>query len=45
MNQVEDSIEDKKLIVYKFHKFYLLAQVLVKGSLLRADIRKKINLG
>ena len=30
--------------MYIFKNFYLLAQVFVKGSLLRADIRKKINL-
>lgn len=45
LKTLSDAIENKKIIVYKFPKLYLLAQVLVKGSLLRADIRKKINLG
>ena len=44
MSNLSEAVEDKKIIIFKFNKFYLLAQVLVKGSLLRADIRKKNNM-
>ena len=37
-------IKGGKIIVYAFKNYYILAQVLVKGAELRADIRKKVNL-
>lgn len=44
MSSLSSVIKDGKIIVYCFNHFLLLAQVFVKGSLLRSDIRKKLNL-
>lgn len=44
MNSLSSIIKGGKIIVYCFKNYYLLAQVLVKGAELRADIRKRINL-
>lgn len=45
LHYLKDIIGDGKIIVFAFHHFYLLAQVLVKGSELRAEIRKRVNMG
>lgn len=37
-------IKEGKVIVYVFSHLFILAQVLVKGALLRADVRKRLNL-
>ena len=44
LNSLALVIENQKIIVYKFTNLYILAQVAVKGALLRADIRKRLNL-
>lgn len=41
---LEKVIKDGKIVTYCFNQFFLLAQVMVKGTALRADIRKRVNL-
>ncbi len=44
LNEVSGVIKDGKVIVYVFSHYFLLAQVFVKGSVLRAEIRKRVNM-
>jgi len=44
MNNLSKILKDEKLVVYMFSNFYILAQACVKGSVLRAEITKKVNI-
>jgi len=44
MNNLSKTLKDEKLVVYMFNNYYILAQACVKGSVLRAEITKKVNI-
>jgi len=44
MNKLSKGMNDEKVVVYMFPNFFLLAQACVKGSVLRAEITKKVNI-
>jgi hypothetical protein len=43
MNNLTRVIKEDKVTVYMFNNLFVLAQACVKGSLLRAEIVKKVN--
>lgn len=43
MNNLKKIISDSKITVFKFSNLLILAQVCVKGSVLRSEIVKKVN--
>lgn len=44
MSNLSKTLKDEKVVVYMFNNFYILAQACVKGSVLRAEITKKVNI-
>jgi len=43
MNSLSDVVKNDKITVYMFSNLFILAQACVKGSVLRAEITKKVN--
>jgi hypothetical protein len=44
MSNLFKILKDEKVVVYIFNSYYILAQACVKGSVLRAEITKKVNI-
>ena len=44
MNNLSKTLKDEKVVIYMFNNYFVLAQACVKGSVLRAEITKKVNI-
>ena len=44
MNILSKTLNDEKVVVYMFNNYFIMAQACVKGSVLRAEITKKVNI-
>jgi hypothetical protein len=44
LNALQKTIKDDKITVFMFNSVFVLAQACVKGSVLRAEIVKKVNM-